>query len=132
PQGPGLPARLRLRRALPRQPRRSAVNPLWNHYRCADDQWIALSMLQPDRYWAQFCAALEIPEAASDPRFRTMLDRMMNCTDCIALLDEVFARRPRAEWLRRLAQGGDSLLSIINSVAALPDHPQTPADCSHT
>ncbi|TMA42509.1 MAG: CoA transferase [Deltaproteobacteria bacterium] len=123
-QGLGLSARLMLGRALPRQPRRSAVNPLWNHYRCADDQWIALSMLQPDRYWAQFCAALEIPEAATDPRFRTMLDRMMNCTDCIALLDEVFARRPRAEWLRRLAEGGDFIFSIVNSVDDLPDDPQ--------
>src|SRR5207244_6456278 len=123
-QGLGLSARLMLGRALPRQARRSAVNPLWNHYRCADDQWIALSMLQPDRYWAQFCAALEMPEAATDPRFRTMLDRMMNCTDCIALLDEVFARRPRAEWLRRLAEGGDFIFSIINSVDDLPDDPQ--------
>src|SRR5436309_1030447 len=122
-QGLGLSARLMLGRALPRQPRRSAINPLWNHYRCADSQWIALSMLQPDRYWAQFCAALEIPEAATDPRFRTMLDRMMNCTDCIVLLDEVFARRPRAEWVRRLAEGGDFIFSIVNSVDDLPDDP---------
>src|SRR5213594_2805556 len=123
-QGLGLSARLMLGRALPRQPRRYATNPLWNHYRCADGQWIALSMLQPDRYWAQFSAALEIPEAASDPRFRTMLDRMMNCTDCIVLLDLVFARRPRAEWLRRLAEGGDFIYSIVNSVDDLPDDPQ--------
>ena len=123
-QGLGLSARLMLGRALPRQPRRSAVNPLWNHYRCGDGQWLALSMLQPDRYWARFCAVLEIPEAATDARFQTMLDRMMNCTDCIALLDEVFARRPRAEWIRRLAEGGDFIFSIVNSVDDLPDDPQ--------
>src|SRR5438128_5874343 len=127
-QGLGLSARLMLGRALPRQPRRSAVNPLWNHYRCGDDRWIALSMLQPDRYWAQFCTVLEIPEAAVDPRFRTMLDRMMNCTDCIVLLDEVFARRPRAEWVRRLAEGGDFIFSIVNSVDDLPDDPQMQAN----
>jgi len=127
-QGLGLSARLMLGRALPRQSRKSTVNPLWNHYRCGDDKWIALSMLQPDRYWAQFCAVLEIPEAATDPRFRTMLDRMMNCTDCIALLDEVFARRPRAEWIRRLAEGGDFIFSIINSVDDLPDDPQMRAN----
>jgi len=56
-QGLGLSARLMLGRALPRQSRRFATNPLWNHYRCADDQWLALSMLQPDRYWTQLCAA---------------------------------------------------------------------------
>ena len=55
-QGLGLSARLMLGRALPRQARRFATNPLWNHYRCSDDQWLALSMLQPDRYWAKLCA----------------------------------------------------------------------------
>ena len=127
-QGLGLSARLMLGRALPRQPRRFATNPLWNHYRCGDDLWLALSMLQPDRYWERFCAVLEIPEAAADPRFKTMLDRMMNAGECIALLDEVFARRPRAEWLRRLASGGDFIYSIINSVDDLPDDPQMQAN----
>ncbi len=127
-QGLGLSARLMLGRALPRQPRRFATNPLWNHYRCGDDRWLALSMLQPDRYWERFCAVLEIPEAAADPRFKTMLDRMMNAGECIALLDEVFARRPRAEWLRRLASGGDFIYSIINSVDDLPDDPQMQAN----
>ena len=127
-QGLGLSARLMLGRALPRQPRRFATNPLWNHYRCADDRWLALSMLQPDRYWERFCAVLEIPEAAADPRFKTMLDRMMNAGECIALLDQVFARRPRAEWLRRLASGGDFIYSIINSVDDLPDDPQMQAN----
>src|SRR5207237_1437540 len=127
-QGLGLSARLMLGRALPRQPRRFATNPLWNHYRCGDGLWLALSMLQPDRYWERFCAVLEIPEAAADPRFKTMLDRMMNAGECIALLDEVFARRPRAEWLRRLAEGGDFIYSIINAVDDLPDDPQMQAN----
>jgi len=127
-QGLGLSARLMLGRALPRQSRRFATNPLWNHYRCADDQWLALAMLQPDRYWERFCAVLETPEAAADPRFKTMLDRMMNAGECIALLDEVFARRPRAEWIRRLAEGGDFIYSIINAVDDLPDDPQMQAN----
>ncbi|HZP41662.1 MAG TPA: CoA transferase [Candidatus Binatia bacterium] len=127
-QGLGLSARLMLGRALPRQSRRWTTNPLWNHYRCADAQWIALSMLQADRYWADLCRVLEIPEAATDPRFATMLDRMANAAECIALLDEVFARRPRAEWLARLAAGGDFIVSIVNSVDDLPDDPQMQAN----
>ena len=123
-QGLGLSARLMLGRALPRQSRRFATNPLWNHYRCADGQWLALSMLQPDRYWTRLCQVLEIPEAAADERFATMLPRMMNCGECIALLDGVFAQRPRPEWLRRLAAGGDFIFSVVNSVDDLPDDPQ--------
>jgi len=127
-QGLGLSARLMLGRALPRQARRFATNPLWNHYRCGDGLWLALSMLQPDRYWERFCAVLEMPEAAADARFKSMLDRMMNAGECIALLDQVFARRPRAEWLRRLAEGGDFIYSIINAVDDLPDDPQMQAN----
>jgi len=127
-QGLGLSARLMLGRALPRQPRASTTNPLWNHYKCGDDQWIALSMLQPDRYWTRFCAVLEIPEAAADPRFATMLDRMMNASDCIALLDRAFARRPRADWLERFANGGDFIYSVVNSVDDLKDDPQMRAN----
>jgi crotonobetainyl-CoA:carnitine CoA-transferase CaiB-like acyl-CoA transferase len=127
-QGLGLAARLMLGRALPRQSRRFATNPLWNHYRCADDRWLALSMLQPDRYWAKFCDVLEIPEAATDDRFATMMPRMMNCGECITLLDQVFARRPRAEWMTRLAGGGDFIFSIVNAVDDLAEDPQVLAN----
>jgi crotonobetainyl-CoA:carnitine CoA-transferase CaiB-like acyl-CoA transferase len=127
-QGLGLASRLMLGRALPRQSRRFATNPLWNHYRCADDRWLALSMLQPDRYWAKFCAVLQIPEAATDERFATMMPRMMNCGECIALLDDVFARRPRADWITRLAEGGDFIFSIVNAVDDLAEDPQVLAN----
>jgi crotonobetainyl-CoA:carnitine CoA-transferase CaiB-like acyl-CoA transferase len=85
-------------------------------------------MLQPDRYWTQLCAVLDIPEAATDERFSTMLQRMMNCGECIALLDQVFGRRPRAEWLGRLAAGGDFIVSVVNSVDELPEDPQMAAN----
>lgn len=127
-QGLGLSARLMLGRALPRTPRAYATNPLWNHYQCGDGQWLALSMLQPDRYWTQLCAVLELPDAASDERFATMSARMMNCGACVALLDATFATRPRDEWLARLAAGGDFIVSRVNAVDDLPDDPQVRAN----
>jgi crotonobetainyl-CoA:carnitine CoA-transferase CaiB-like acyl-CoA transferase len=127
-QGLGLSARLMLGRALPRQSRKFATNPLWNHYRCGDEQWIALSMLQPDRYWARLCEVLDVPALATDERFATMLKRMENVGECIRLLDEVFAKRPRDEWIDRLRKGGDFIFSIINSVDDLPDDPQMRAN----
>jgi crotonobetainyl-CoA:carnitine CoA-transferase CaiB-like acyl-CoA transferase len=127
-QGLGLSARLMLGRALPRQSRKFATNPLWNHYRCGDEEWIALSMLQPDRYWARLCEVLDVPALATDERFATMLNRMMNAGECIRCLDEVFAKRPRDEWIDRLRKGGDFIFSIINSVDDLPDDPQMRAN----
>ena len=53
---------------------------------------------------------------------------MGNAGECVALLDQVFATRPRAEWLERLAAGGDFIVSIVNSVDQLPDDPQVKAN----
>jgi crotonobetainyl-CoA:carnitine CoA-transferase CaiB-like acyl-CoA transferase len=127
-QGLGLSARLMLGRALPRVPRKYANNPLWNHYRCADDEWIALAMLQSDRYWGKLCEVLGIPEAATDDRFTSLMDRMMNAGECVALLDATFATRPRADWLAILRRGGDFIFSVVNSVDQLPDDVQVQAN----
>ena len=58
----------------------------------------------------------------------TQMQRMCNAAECVALLDEVFARRPRAEWLRILAEGGDFIVTIVNTVDDLPDDPQVQAN----
>ena len=59
---------------FPRNTRANAFNPLWNHYRCADDKWLASAMLQPDRYWKDFCATLGRADLIEDPRFAEMRD----------------------------------------------------------
>ena len=127
-QGLGLSARTMLGRAIPRQSRQYASNPLWNHYQCSDGQWLALGMLQGDRYWAKLCAVLGVPEAGTDERFNTQIQRMFNAGDCVALLDQAFATRPRAEWLQRLRAGGDFIATIVNTVDDLPDDPQVQAN----
>jgi crotonobetainyl-CoA:carnitine CoA-transferase CaiB-like acyl-CoA transferase len=115
--------------SLPRAARAKAGNPLWNHYRCADDKWIALSMLQPDRYWADFCDAIGRPELAGDERFVTLLPRSRNAQACVAILDEVFASRPRADWLDILRRHcGDFIFSVLNAPEDLPGDPQVQAN----
>ncbi len=115
--------------AMPRSFRSQSGNPLWNHYRCADDQWLALAMLQPDRYWSDFCRAIERPEFAEDERFQDMTARAVNRVECVAVIDEAFARYPRAEWLRRLdADPGDFIYTVVNSVEDLPNDPQVLAN----
>jgi len=114
---------------LPRTARNAAGNPLWNHYRCGDDQWIALGMLQPDRYWADLCRALARPELAEDERFAELRARGQHAAECVAILDEIFASRPRAEWIAVLRDSpGDFIYTIVNSVADLPNDPQVRAN----
>jgi len=128
-QGLSVSARLMMGFALPRTPRSQAGNPLWNHYRCRDDQWLSLGMLQPDRYWADFCRALGRPEMSSDERFADMRARSQNAAAAVALLDEIFASKPRAEWLKILRESeGDFIYTLVNSVNDLPDDPQVQAN----
>jgi crotonobetainyl-CoA:carnitine CoA-transferase CaiB-like acyl-CoA transferase len=127
-QGLSVAARLMMGFAIPRQPRESAVNPLWNHYRCADNAWLALGMLQPDRYWGDLCRCIGATEAAADPRLATMPERMEHAREVVALFDAIFVTRPRAEWLSILRDGGDFIVTPVNSVDDLPDDPQVLAN----
>ncbi len=128
-QGLSVSARLMMGFALPRTLRSRAGNPLWNHYRCQDDQWLSLGMLQPDRYWADFCRALGRPELATDERFAEMRSRGQNAEAAVALLDEIFASKPRDEWMKILRQGeGDFIFTQVNNVNELPDDPQVQAN----
>jgi crotonobetainyl-CoA:carnitine CoA-transferase CaiB-like acyl-CoA transferase len=121
-------ARLILGIGVPRMPRAYAANPLWNQYRCADGRWLALGMMQADRYWPAVCAAIGRPELAADDRFASMRVRAGNAGECIRLLDEAFATRPRDEWIRDLRAAGDVICAPVNSVDDLPDDPQVRAN----
>ncbi len=126
-QGLNVAARTIIGSEFPRLPRANAFNPLWNHYRCADDKWIALAMLQPDRYWKDFCEVIGKPELIDDPRFGANT-RGLNATALIVIFDEVFATRPRDEWMRILKSRGDFIYTVVNSVSDLVDDPQVRAN----
>ncbi len=91
---------------FPRDARADAGNPMYNHYRCRDDKWIAVAHLQPDRYWPIFCKAMEITHLEKDPRFNTMEARGQNSREIVKILNEKFASRTRDEWLDHLKKSG--------------------------
>lgn len=123
-QGLNLACRLTLGKEFKRFYRAKAINPLWNHYKCQDDKWICLAMPQADRYWSDFCKTLGIPELEHDPRFETMKVRGRNAEVLIAVVDTIFASKPRDEWMHILKEGGDFIFTLVNSVSDLPDDPQ--------
>ncbi len=127
-QGLNVVARTIMGKEFPRNTRANAYNPLWNHYRCADDKWISLAMLQPDRYWKDFCEVVGKAELIEDPRFAEAKTRGKNSAALVAIFDEVFATRPRDEWMRVLKGRGDFIYTIVNSVTDLPDDPQVRAN----
>ena len=82
----------------PRHDRRAPRNPLWNHYRCEDDRWLFLVMIDSERYWAPLTRSIGRPELADDPRFSDPVERYRNNRELVVILDEIFAGRPLEKW----------------------------------
>jgi crotonobetainyl-CoA:carnitine CoA-transferase CaiB-like acyl-CoA transferase len=47
----------------------SPGNPLIGTFKTADGRWLMLSMLQPTKYWPEFCERMGRPDLITDPRF---------------------------------------------------------------
>lgn len=79
-------------------------NVLVNSYRTGDGRFVALCMLQADKYWRGLCEAAGRPDLADDPRFADAAARKANTAACVAELEALFATRPLAEWREILAR----------------------------
>ena len=127
-QGLNVSMRTIMGKEMARTTRDDAYNPLWNHYKCADGEWLSLGMLQTDRYWSDFCKALGITELTNDERFKDMRTRGKNHRELVAILDRVFATKPRAEWMKILKHGGDFIYTVVNRINDLPNDEQVLAN----
>lgn len=71
----------------------------------AQDQYMIVAVGN-DGLWQKFCAVLERPDLADDPRFRTNKDRVIHRSELIPLLEEILATAPAAVWLEKLEAAG--------------------------
>jgi crotonobetainyl-CoA:carnitine CoA-transferase CaiB-like acyl-CoA transferase len=78
--------------------RTQRINPMWSSYRCQDGKWIYFVMIQSDRFWPNFCAALGRANWKDDPRFCDASARAKHCAELTAEIDEAVAHRTAAEW----------------------------------
>ena len=85
-------------KAPPRHDRLNPPNPLWNNYRCRDDRWISLVMIESDRYWPMFTEVIGEPDLAKEDRFKDAKGRFRNSRKLVARLDKTFAGKDREEW----------------------------------
>lgn len=90
--------------AMPRGDHQGAHNPLSNTYRTADGRFVALVMLESDRFWAPLMELIGRPDLAADERYVDAAARRDNSKTCIAELDAIFATRTAAEWREVLSR----------------------------
>ena len=106
---------------------RIAVNPVVGSYRTKDGRHIQLVFLEADRYWPAFCRLIGRADLVEDSRFADLAARREHAQECVAILDEEFARRTFAEW-KELLQRLDAPWAPVQAVEELLDDPQVIAN----
>lgn len=106
-----------------RQPRHRALNAVTNHYKCSDGRWIILSLLNEEKQWPTFVKVINRDDLAADPRFETKMARHNHSAELITILDDVFAKKPLADW-RKILDGNGLIFGVVGIAADIPDDPQ--------
>jgi crotonobetainyl-CoA:carnitine CoA-transferase CaiB-like acyl-CoA transferase len=105
----------------------ASFNPLVAIYETSDHRWVSLVMLQGFHYWADFCAHIDRPELAIDPRFDTAEKLSANATEAVAILRDVLRTRTLAEWTARFRTLRGQWAPVQNSLEVTTD-PQARAN----
>ncbi|MCX2930621.1 CoA transferase [Mycobacterium sp. CVI_P3] len=113
--------------AMPRGDHWSQHNPLSNTYRTADDRFVALVMLESDRFWAPLVELIGRPDLASDERYVDAAARREHSRACIEDLDAIFATRTADEW-RVLLSRQRGVWAIVQTPAEVRRDPQVVAN----
>ena len=106
-----------------RNDRSKSTSLLYNWYQCADGRWIMFCEPDPDRWWGEFCRAIGAEDLASTS------PQDENWAGLMGQLDEIFAKKTLAEWLRVLKDTGlEMAYSPVNSTAELAADPPARAN----
>lgn len=102
---------------LPRFPRGKGhgqpSNPLAGTFKTADGRWLMLSMLQPTRYWPEFCERMGRPDLITDPRFAgdAVLRNGLEGGEIVA---DIIGRLTLAQW-RELMDGAEGQWALVQN-----------------
>ncbi|MCH7697855.1 MAG: CoA transferase [Chloroflexi bacterium] len=112
---------------LPERFPRAGRTPFWNVYQGSDGKYFAIGMLL-NRGWADVCDVIGRPELEEDERFTSYRLRVRDHADeLIQILDEEFAKRPAAEWVKLLGTRG-IFCAHVQDYAAIANDPQVLAN----
>jgi crotonobetainyl-CoA:carnitine CoA-transferase CaiB-like acyl-CoA transferase len=107
----------------PPRHQRATELPLRNYYQCGDGRWLMMTLTPQKRHWGPLCKALGRPDLEKDPRFETSEKRLSNAKDLVAIFDDLFAARPREEWLGIFSEH-DLFCSPVHSLKDMAEDPQ--------
>jgi crotonobetainyl-CoA:carnitine CoA-transferase CaiB-like acyl-CoA transferase len=97
------------------------ANPVVGIYATKDGRYVSLVMLQGYYYWPDFCAHLDRPDLATDPRFDSAEKLAKNGAAAVAIVQEVFKTRTLAEWTERFRTMKGQWAPVQNSLDIAQD-----------
>lgn len=112
---------------FPRQADPMPFNVLVGNYRTSDNRFLALCMLQADKYWGKFCEVAGRPDLAADPRYANAKVRAENGEACWAEVKALFASKTLVEWREILARQ-DGQWDVVQEVGEMQHDPQVQAN----
>ena len=112
---------------IPRMRHKQLPNPLVAAYATRDGRQIYLAGIMTEGHFENFCETIDRQDLLTDPRFLTGKDRLANALECITLLDEIFASRDLADWVKAL-QGLTTPWALVQTAAEAAADPQVIAN----
>jgi crotonobetainyl-CoA:carnitine CoA-transferase CaiB-like acyl-CoA transferase len=101
-----------------------SAHPLSAPYQAfeAADGWITVGGANQTN-WRRLLEVLEHPDLQEDPRFAEDSARMANIDELVAILADLFKRRPAGDWLERLERAGVPAGPVLD-IAGMQADPQ--------
>ncbi len=102
---------------LPKPPRGAGHgtpgNPLMGTFETADGRWVNLCMLQPTRYWPEFCERMRRPDLVTDPRFagEAILRSGLEGGEIVA---DIIGKLTLEQW-RELMDGAEGQWALVQN-----------------
>ena len=103
--------------------REESPNALVNLYRTADSRYLFLLLLQDERDWPRFAAAIGRRDLLDDPRFTTKPNRTQNAPILYGEIAKTLLQRPFAEW-RDVLDKNDLTFGAMALTSEAKDDPQ--------
>jgi crotonobetainyl-CoA:carnitine CoA-transferase CaiB-like acyl-CoA transferase len=112
------------------------TNPLSGNYVMKDGKQIAMTCLQPMKYWPAACELIERPDLVDDERFKDYESMSAHSAEAVAIFKEAFAARTIDEWRPRL-EAFSGQWTFVQTTLDVVEDPQTVAngyvvDCTNS
>ncbi len=91
-------------------------NPVVGNVRTSDGRWLNLAMLQPGRYWADFCRHIDREDLITDERFAAVEQLMAHASEAAEIVKAEIATRTFAEWIERFQTLDGQWAPVQNSL----------------